>query len=118
MLSQTHGLRRSFALQQGPHEGGFASAIGTTGRERVPQSGVTGDDPLEAEKLVLDPVDMPRPLSARQNALHGKGLQRVGQIPLSGPAPGHALLDQGGSRGADLPAEEAAGKGALGLALS
>jgi hypothetical protein len=95
------------------HEVGLARGVGVAAGQRVAQAGVARDDPLEAEELVLDPVDPARPLGRGQERLHREGLERVGEVALGGPALPGNLADQAGRGLPDLAAEECPGQALL-----
>ena len=84
----------------------LARGVGVAAREGVAQTGVAGDDPLEAEQLVLDAVDAALALGGREQRLHGEALEGVPEVALGGPALAGHVGDEAGGGLADLSAEE------------
>lgn len=101
------------ALEERRHDARLALAVGVPAGEGVPQGGVTGDDPLEAEELVLDVIDPTLGLGAGEQARHGGGLEGVAEVALVSPALLGGEGDEPDGPVADLAAEEALGQGPL-----
>src|SRR5699024_3966946 len=114
---QGDGLLLRLALQQPGDELGLAVGVARTVAQRVTQRGVAGDDPLEAEELVLDLLDRACLLRPLQQGLDGEPLDGVGEVALARPPLGHHRGDDGDRVLAHLATEEPGDQLALAGAL-
>src|SRR5699024_5267775 len=106
LAGQPDRLGPGLVPQEAADELGLPGGIALTVAQCVTQLRTLGDDALEAEELVLDPIDRARVLGPLESGLHAVPLQAVGEVSLLGPPLRGELRDEPRDALGDLVPEQ------------